>query len=57
MREALTRGVIKERFTFHDIRAMAAGEYGKDSHELLGNSPEVAKRVYERKPREVTPKR
>jgi integrase len=55
MRQAMVTGVIQERFTFHDIRAMAAGEYGEDSHELLGNSPEVAERVYNRKVREVTP--
>lgn len=55
MAQAMATGVIKERFTFHDIRAMAAGEYGEGKHELLGNSPEVAERVYSRKIVEVTP--
>lgn len=54
MAKALKTGAIQERFTFHDIRAMAGGTHPV-AHELLGNSPEVAERVYKRKPRDVMP--
>lgn len=54
MAKALAAGAIQERFTFHDIRAMAHGGR-EDGHKLLGNTAEVADRVYNRKPREVVP--
>lgn len=50
------RGIIAERFTFHDLRAKA-GTDGPDG-KLLGHSDErLLKRVYQRLPERVRPSR
>ncbi len=52
MRKALSLGTLKERFTFHDIRAMAvthtAEQHGlKAASEAAGHASEhITKRVY-----------
>jgi integrase len=58
MKQALERGVLKERFTTHDIRAKAgtdAGNVGRAS-ELLGHSDtRVTAKFYRRLPEKVQP--
>jgi integrase len=55
MATAIERGVITERFTFHDLRAKA-GSDAINPTELLGHqSPATTKRIYIRKPSKVTP--
>ena len=52
----LERGLIVERFTFHDLRAKA-GSDGTDE-KLLGHmDPGVLRRVYRRRPELVNPTR
>ena len=55
MRQALADGLIRERFTFHDIRSMAA-DASKDPQRLLGHqNPATTRRIYLRKPDKVKP--
>ncbi len=55
MRRALSAEVIKERFTFHDLRAKAA-DGAENASELLGHDdPRTTNRVYRRAPRRVNP--
>lgn len=57
MNNAMKRGVIHERFTFHDLRAKAGSDHD-NAQRLLGHqSPATTKRVYERKPDKVKPGR
>lgn len=52
---AIKAEVIKERFTFHDLRAKAA-DGAENASELLGHDdPKTTNRVYRRAPRRVTP--
>ncbi len=52
---AMTAEVIKERFTFHDLRAKAA-DGAENASELLGHDdPKTTNRVYRRAPRRVNP--
>lgn len=52
---AMAAEVIKERFTFNDLRAKAASE-SDNASELLGHDdPKTTNRVYRRAPRRVTP--
>jgi integrase len=58
MNKALKLGVIKERFTFHDLRAKAGSDSDSDEEAktLLGHSDAATtKRVYRRKPEKVRP--
>lgn len=55
MRRALDTGVIAERFTFHDLRALAASAHA-DPTRLLGHQdPRTTNRTYLRGPTRVTP--
>lgn len=57
MRKAIETGAIKERFTFNDLRAVAADLADKPS-ELLGHDdPRTTNRIYRRAPRRVKPNR
>ncbi len=57
MRKAVDKNVIKERFTFNDLRAKAASDADNPT-ELLGHDdPKTTNRVYRRGPRRVTPLR
>jgi integrase len=64
-RKALKRGVIRSRFKFHDLRAMAATEKAdieteEAAQQLLGHTDvQTTRRNYirRRKPRKVTPVR
>lgn len=52
---AIKVDVIKERFTFHDLRAKAA-DGAENASELLGHDdPKTTNRVYRRAPRRVNP--
>lgn len=52
---AMESGAIAERFTFHDLRAKAGSEH-QNATDLLGHqNPATTRRVYQRKPKEVTP--
>ncbi len=54
MAQALSAGLIGERFTFHDLRAKAGSETSDDK--LLGHqNPATKRRHYERAPVKVTP--
>lgn len=54
MAGCVEKGVIKERFTFHDLRAKARSD--GDDKRLLGHAnPEAMARVYQRKPVLVRP--
>lgn len=56
MNKALEEGLIKERFTFHDLRAKAGSDAEENAQKLLGHASAVTtKRVYERKPSVVKP--
>jgi integrase len=58
MNKALELEAIKERFTFHDLRAKAGSDSESDDEakELLGHtSAATTKRVYRRKPSKVRP--
>jgi integrase len=60
MAEALRKGAIKERFTFHDLRAKCASdkESLEGASQLLGHQGQgMTKRVYDRKIRMVEPLR
>ena len=55
MGKALDKNVLKERFTFNDLRAKAASDADNPT-ELLGHDdPRTTNRVYRRGPRKVTP--
>jgi len=57
MNKAINTGVIKKRFTFHDLRAKIGSDANGNAQELLGHASAVTtKKVYERKPT-VTPNR
>ncbi len=57
MGKALDKNVLKERFTFNDLRAKAASDADNPT-ELLGHDdPRTTNRVYRRGPRRVTPLR
>ncbi|MBS36922.1 MAG: hypothetical protein CMO26_13485 [Thiotrichales bacterium] len=55
MDNAMEKGAITERFTFHDIRAKAGSDSEDDK--LLGNDIRTLERHYKRKPVTVTPLR
>jgi integrase len=56
MNKALETGAIKERFTFHDLRAKAGSDAEENAQKLLGHaSATTTRRVYERKPSKVKP--
>ena len=56
MNKSIEIGVIKKRFTFHDLRANAGSDAKGNAQELLGHASAVTtKRVYERKPAKVRP--
>ena len=55
MDTAVEEGAVKERFTFHDIRAKAGSDSEDDR--LLGNDKRTLERHYKRKPVAVTPLR
>jgi len=56
MNNAMESGIIKNRFTFHDLRAKAGSDAKGNAQELLGHaSAATTKRVYERKPAKVRP--
>lgn len=58
IKKALEQNLIKEIFTFHDIRAKAASDAKNVTHasELLGHSSEsLTKKVYIRKPVKIIP--
>jgi Site-specific recombinase XerD len=60
MKTALANGVLKERFTFHDIRAKAASDSKNKANAsaLLGHAdPKITERVYNRKANKVQPLR
>lgn len=53
-RKALEKGVITERFTFHDLRAKAASD--SDDDKILGHAnAQTNQRHYKRKPYRVSP--
>jgi integrase len=55
MNKAMDAGVIKERYTFHDLRAKA-GSDAENGTRLLGHqSPATTNRIYKRKAEKVTP--
>ena len=55
MNTAIEKAVIKERFTFHDLRAKAGSE-AEDGTRLLGHqSPATTNRIYKRKAEKVKP--
>lgn len=55
MKKAVESGVIKERFRFNDLRAMAA-DLSEQASELLGHDdPRTTSRIYRRAPRRVKP--
>ena len=55
MNKAIEDKLIKERFTFHDLRAKAGSE-SDNAQDLLGHDdPRTTNRVYRRLPRRVTP--
>ena len=54
MDRAIKTGSVDERFTFHDLRALAAGK--ADDWQLLGHSDRrTFERVYYRKEKRVKP--
>ncbi|MGZ5599946.1 MAG: tyrosine-type recombinase/integrase, partial [Methylobacter sp.] len=56
MNTAMESGAIKNRFTFHDLRAKAGSDADGNAQELLGHaSPTTTKRAYMRKPSKVRP--
>ena len=56
MNKAIETGAIKNRFTFHDLRAKAGSDAVGNAQELLGHaSAATTKKVYERKPAKVRP--
>jgi len=55
MNRALKEGVIKTRFTFHDLRAKAGSDANGNAQALLGHASAATKRVYERKAAKVRP--
>ena len=57
MRKALAESVIKDRFTFNDLRAKAASDAEPaNAPDLLGHDdPKTTNRIYRRAPRRVTP--
>jgi len=56
MNKAIETGAIKNRFTFHDLRAKAGSDAVGNAQELLGHaSAATTKKVYERKPTKVRP--
>lgn len=56
MNKALSTGILKKRFTFHDLRAKAGSDAENNAQKLLGHaSATTTKRVYERKPSVVKP--
>ena len=47
----MATSTIKNRFTFHDLRAKAGSDAQGNAQELLGHASETTtKMVYERKP-------
>ncbi|MGE5319651.1 MAG: tyrosine-type recombinase/integrase [Hyphomicrobiaceae bacterium] len=55
MNHAIEQQIIRERFTFHDLRAKAGSE-AEDGTRLLGHqNPATTRRIYERKPDKVKP--
>lgn len=56
MNKALKNKNIKERFTFHDLRAKSGSDH--ESGAQLGHQdPRTTNRIYRRKPQRVTPLR
>lgn len=57
MRKALAESVIKDRFSFNDLRAKAASDAEPaNAPDLLGHDdPRTTNRIYRRAPRRVTP--
>ncbi|MBE0434828.1 MAG: tyrosine-type recombinase/integrase [Methylomicrobium sp.] len=56
MNKAIETGAIKDRFTFHDLRAKAGSDAEHNAQELLGHaSAATTKKVYLRKPSKVRP--
>jgi len=56
MNKALETDIIKNRFTFHDLRAKAGSDAEENAQKLLGHaSAATTKRIYERKPQKVQP--
>ena len=56
MNKAIESGTLKERFTFHDLRAKAGSDAEGNAQELLGHASAVTtKKIYERKATKVTP--
>jgi len=56
MNKELKEGVIKTRFTFHDLRAKAGSDANGNAQALLGHaSAATTKQVYERKAAKVRP--
>jgi integrase len=54
--KSVKTGIIKERFTFHDLRAKAGSDNEENAQKLLGHSSaSTTKRIYERKPSLVKP--
>jgi len=58
MNKAIETGAIKNRFTFHDLRAKAGSDANGNAQELLGHAnAATTRKVYERKPAKVKPNR
>jgi len=55
MKKALALGQLKERFHFHDLRALAASESATPAALLGHSNPRITESVYLRKPRRITP--
>jgi integrase len=56
MRRALEKG-LRERFTFHDLRAKAASAAENATDLLAHDDPRTTNRIYRRAVRRVTPVR
>ena len=54
LKSLVKRGLLAERFTFHDLRAKA-GSDAKDGRLLGHMNPRTLRRVYIRKPERVAP--
>ena len=60
MQRAIKGGVLKEKFTMHDLRAKCASDIGneEDAQRLLGHENiSMTRKAYIRKPQKVTPLR
>jgi integrase len=57
MKKALADDVIKEKFTFRDLRPKAASDHEDGTMLLAHTDPKTTNKYYLRKPKKVTPSR